>query len=81
MAARADERRGTARGRASLHEAGAPGKPYVSQLCRQLGLRPPWPVRAAVTGDAAHIEVGDCHLAAIRQILARPQVETRRAAG
>ncbi|MFM0204946.1 hypothetical protein PQR53_34570 [Paraburkholderia fungorum] len=60
---------------------GRPGKPYVSQLCRQLGLRLPWPVRAAVTGAAAHIEVGDRHLAAIRQILARPQVETRRAAG
>ncbi|SEF13291.1 hypothetical protein SAMN02787142_8031 [Burkholderia sp. WP9] len=60
---------------------GLPGKPYVSQLCRQLGLRPPWPVRAAVTGAAAHIEIGDRHLAAIRQILARPQVETRRAAG
>ncbi|MFM0132559.1 hypothetical protein [Paraburkholderia sediminicola] len=59
---------------------GRPGKSYVSQLCRQLGLRLPWPVRAAVSA-AAHIEVGDRHLAAIRQILARPQVETRRAAG
>ncbi|WP_093642302.1 hypothetical protein [Paraburkholderia aspalathi] len=63
-------------------EAGiGPGQPYVSQLCRQLGLRPPWPVRAAVAGAAAHIEVGDRHLVAIRQILARPRAETRRAAG
>ncbi|RKE23755.1 hypothetical protein B0G76_8436 [Paraburkholderia sp. BL23I1N1] len=57
------------------------GKAYVSQLCRRLGLRPPWQVREAATGAAAHSEVGDRHLAAIRQILARPQVETRRPAG
>jgi hypothetical protein len=75
------ERVGDAALAAAAQACAGPGKPYVSQLCRRLGVRPPWPVRAAVSRDAAHVAVGERHLAAIRQILARPRPETRRAAG
>jgi hypothetical protein len=53
------------------------GKPYLSQVCRRLGVRPPWTVRVSTTRDTAHREVGEQHLAAIRQIL-RQGTRTRR---
>ncbi|WP_137960233.1 hypothetical protein [Burkholderia sp. 4M9327F10] len=56
-----------------------PGKPYVSRLCRRLGVRPPSPMRVDGARATAHVEVGERHLAVIRQILARPRSEASQA--
>jgi hypothetical protein len=47
---------------------GVQAKPYLSAVCRYLGVLPPAPRRITPTG-ASH-EVGDRHLAAIRTLLA-----------
>lgn len=64
-------------GEAALAEAvsyfAGPEKPYLSQLCRQLGVRPPWTIRACGPSDSTRLEVGEQHLTAIRQILSRPR--------
>jgi hypothetical protein len=60
------------------------GKPYLSQVCRRLGVRPPWTVRSARLRGAArevHEAIGEQHLAAIRQILARARPATSSSVG
>ncbi|WP_408499849.1 hypothetical protein [Paraburkholderia sediminicola] len=49
--------------------AGSPAKPYVSAVCRYLGVRPP-EHRQPQPDDADHT-VGDQHLAQIRRLLAQ----------
>ncbi|MGF6604166.1 hypothetical protein P3T23_008921 [Paraburkholderia sp. GAS448] len=56
--------------------AGSPAKPYVSAVCRYLGVRPPEP-RQAQHDDADHA-VGDRHLAQIRRLLAQCLVTASR---
>jgi hypothetical protein len=63
---------------AAIGDCEGPRKPYLSQLCRRLGVRPPWTVRVSATRDVAHREVGDHHLAAIRQILGQTHVRSVR---
>lgn len=55
---------------ASQRLAGGGKKPFVSALCRYLGAWPPAPRRAR-TMAPVHTDVGDLHLAQIRQLLAR----------
>jgi hypothetical protein len=55
---------------ASRRLAGGGRKPFVSALCRYLGAWPPSPRRARAVAPA-HTEVGDLHLAQIRQLLAQ----------
>ena len=52
------------------------GKPWLSAVCRQLGVTPPKAAVWRAPGAPGRGEVGDQHLAAIRQILrqARPHV-------
>lgn len=52
--------------------AGSSAKPYVSAVCRYLGVRPPEP-RQPRPDDADHT-VGDRHLAQIRRLLAQRPV-------
>ncbi|MGF6604707.1 hypothetical protein P3T23_009463 [Paraburkholderia sp. GAS448] len=56
--------------------AGSPAKPYVSAVCRYLGVRPPEP-RQPQPDDADHT-VGDRHLAQIRRLLAQRPVTASR---
>ena len=56
---------------------GAWAKPYVSAVCRYLGVWPPTPQRSPrVEGDHA---VADRHLAQMRQLLAQRTMMVRRA--
>jgi hypothetical protein len=57
--------------------AGACAKPYVSAVCRYLGVWPPTPQRLPHV-DADHA-VADRHLARIRWLLAQRSATTRRA--
>jgi hypothetical protein len=57
--------------------AGVWAKPYVSALCRYLGVWPPAPRRPTHT-DADH-RVADQHLVRIRQLLAQRSTPGRRA--
>jgi hypothetical protein len=52
-------------------------KPYISAVCRYLGVWPPAPLRSTQT-DADH-RVADQHLARIRQLLAQRSTPARRA--
>ncbi len=53
-------------------------KPYLSTLCRSLGVRPPARRVFAVEAGRARLAVGEAYLAKIRQILGQP---TQAAAG
>ena len=54
----------------ALHQLGRTRKPYVSALCRYLGLRPPLTIQRPVRRAATDHSVGDHYLALIRQHLA-----------
>jgi hypothetical protein len=56
---------------------GAWTKPYISAVCRYLGVRPPASRRATHTD--ANDRVADQHLALIRQLLARRSTTAGRA--
>jgi len=57
--------------------AGVSSKPYLSAVCRYLGVRPPAPHRETpVTAD--HL-IGDQHLAQMRQLLAQRAATVHRA--
>jgi hypothetical protein len=58
--------------------AGAPAKPYISAICRYLGVWPPTP-RRSTHADTDH-RVADQHLARIRQLLAQRSTTAGRAA-
>jgi hypothetical protein len=61
---------------AAAQRCASPGiKPYLSRVCRALGVTPP---RYAVTRQAT-AEVGERHLASIYQILQRPRLVVRAA--
>jgi hypothetical protein len=45
------------------------GKPYLSRVCRKLGVRPPWLAHTTRQGAERNVDVGDRHLSAIRHIL------------
>ncbi|CAB3774275.1 hypothetical protein [Paraburkholderia humisilvae] len=59
--------------------ADAWAKPYISAVCRYLGVWPPTP-RRSTRADADH-RVADQHLARIRQLLAQRSTTAGRAAG
>lgn len=68
----------------AVRDCTGPGKPYLSQVCRRLGVRPPWTVRNARLLGASHEvheAIGEQHLAAIRQILARVRPATSSSIG
>ncbi|MEX3630185.1 MAG: hypothetical protein VB138_12680 [Burkholderia sp.] len=54
----------------ALQQLGRTRKPYVSALCRYLGLRPPLTIQRPVRRAATDHSVGDHYLALIRQHLA-----------
>jgi hypothetical protein len=58
--------------------AGAWAKPYISAVCRYLGVWPPTPRRS--TNAHADQQVADQHLARIRQLLAQRSTTASRAA-
>lgn len=66
LSARVDEVR---IGRA-LHQLGRYRKPYVSALCRYLGVRPPISIVRPAPRTITHHAVGDHYLSLIRQHLA-----------
>ena len=59
---------------AAAQACGGSGKPWLSVVCRRLGVTPPIAVRSAhrVPGASGRGEVAERHLAAMRAILARP---------
>ncbi|MFC0402989.1 hypothetical protein [Paraburkholderia rhizosphaerae] len=57
--------------------AGVRAKPYLSAVCRYLGVWPPAP-RRSTRADADH-RVADQHLARIRQLLSHRSPAARRA--
>ncbi|WCM21192.1 hypothetical protein NDK50_06990 [Paraburkholderia bryophila] len=60
---------GDVRVAAAARDLGGSGKPYVSAVCRYLGVRPPPPRQPdRPVGDCT---VGDSHLAQIRLLLAQ----------
>ncbi|MDK3023252.1 hypothetical protein QO239_11680 [Cupriavidus taiwanensis] len=48
-----------------------PRKPYLSTICRSLGIRPPSRRQFAAEAARMHRAVGDSYLARIREILAK----------
>jgi hypothetical protein len=58
--------------------AGVRAKPYLSAVCRYLGVWPPAPCRP--TPSNADYRVADQHLARIRQLLARRSPVARKVA-
>ncbi|CAE6826692.1 hypothetical protein R69888_06373 [Paraburkholderia haematera] len=69
---------------AAARDCAGRGKPYLSQVCRRLGILPPWTIRSARLRDAAreaHEAIGEQHLAEIRQILARARPATSSSVG
>ncbi|SOZ40338.1 hypothetical protein [Cupriavidus neocaledonicus] len=48
-----------------------PRKPYLSTICRSLGIRPPSRRQFAAETARIHRTVGDSYLARIREILAK----------
>jgi hypothetical protein len=58
---------GDARVAAAARHLGGNGKPYLSAVCRYLGVRPPMP-RQQIR-PVEDCTVGDSHLAKIRQLL------------
>jgi hypothetical protein len=60
---------GDVRVAAAARHLGGNGKPYVSAVCRYLGVRPPLPHQQS--RPAEDCTVGDNHLAQIRQLLAQ----------
>lgn len=59
---------GDVRVAAAARHLGGGGKPYLSAVCRYLGVRPPMPRQPGRPADDC--TVGDNHLAQIRQLLA-----------
>jgi hypothetical protein len=57
---------------------GVQAKPYLSAVCRYLGVWPPAPRRS--TRNIADHRVADQHLARIRQLLARSSTAARKPA-
>ncbi|MEC3769534.1 MULTISPECIES: hypothetical protein [Cupriavidus] len=55
----------------AVHRLASPRKPYLSTLCRSLGIRPPSRRQFAAETARIHRAVGDSYLARIREILAR----------
>lgn len=55
--------------------SGASAKPYVSAICRYLGVWPPAPRRTALT--TVDHAVGDHHLAQMRQLLTQRAATSR----
>lgn len=55
-----------------------PGKPWLSVICRQLAVTPPPAAVWRAPGAPGRGEVGEQHLATIRQILAQPRQHTTR---
>lgn len=60
---------GDVRVAAAARHLGGNGKPYLSAVCRYLGVRPPMPHQA--TRPVEDCSVGDDYLAQIRQLLAQ----------
>jgi hypothetical protein len=60
---------GDVRVAAATRHLGGNGKPYLSAVCRYLGVRPPTPHQAS--RPVEDCTVGDNYLAQIRQLLAR----------
>lgn len=53
-----------------VHRLAGPRKPYLSTICRSLGIRPPSRRQFAAEAARIHRAVGDSYLARIREILA-----------
>jgi hypothetical protein len=60
---------GDVRVAAAARHLGGNGKPYLSAVCRYLGVRPPTPLQHSRSVEDCR--VGDNYLAQIRQLLAR----------
>jgi hypothetical protein len=58
------------------HFSGVSAKPYISAVCRYLGVWPPASLRSA--RSVTNRQVGDQHLAHIRQMLAQRPMAVRR---
>ncbi|WP_427306978.1 hypothetical protein [Cupriavidus sp. H39] len=56
---------------AAAQRLAGPRKPYLSTLCRSLGIRPPSRRQFAAEAARLHRAVGDSYLARIREILAQ----------
>jgi hypothetical protein len=54
----------------AIHQLGRVRKPYVSAICRYLGMRPPFTIQRPVRRAAIDHSVGDHYLSLIRQHLA-----------
>jgi hypothetical protein len=73
------ERMGAAALAQAIDGCDGPGKPYLSQVCRRLGMRPPWTVSVSTARESAHMKVGDLHLTVIRQTLGQLRKQSVRA--
>jgi len=58
------------------HVSGVSAKPYISAVCRYLGVWPPASLRSV--RSVTNHQVGDQHLAHIRQMLAQRTMAVRR---
>ena len=55
----------------AVQRMAGPRKPYLSTICRSLGIRPPSRRQFAAETARMHRTVGDSYLARIREILAK----------